>query len=66
VGPDVWHVRLGEQPQEAELDVAPLAEPRRVVVDGILPVTDRGWDVAEPPDMSAGRGEADREVEQRT
>ena len=49
VGPDVGHARLGEQPQDAELDVVAIGEPCRVVVDGILPVTDSGRDVAQPP-----------------
>lgn len=65
VRPDIGHARLGEQPQDAELDVVAIGEPCRVVVDGILPVTDSGRDVAQPPHGPAGGGQADGEVDQR-
>jgi len=65
VCPDVGNIRLGEQAQEAELDVGALGEPRRVVVDGVLPVADRGRDIAESAGGPRGSGQADCEVDQR-
>jgi hypothetical protein len=63
VRPDVGHVRLGEQAQEAELDVAARGEPAGVVVDGCRQVTGGGREVAQPHG-TGGRRQADREVDQ--